>query len=133
MRAMSSSVCGRGLRHLDQGAVGEHDIGRHALRLGQGAAFGLQRGQQRCVLVVDLGADDGRGAAGADQVTAQRDGHFAAQDRVGRFGDAQAAVAFGIGADQVVAQHLAQDRLPLGLGRVAPDAEGRQVVVAALA
>jgi hypothetical protein len=40
-----------GLGHLDQRAVGEDDVGRHARGLGQRAALGLQRRQKRRVLL----------------------------------------------------------------------------------
>ncbi len=121
-----------GLGHLDQGAVGKDHIGRHARRLGQRPALGLKRRKQRRVLFIDRGADDHGRPGTTDQITAQRDTLFPAQHGMGGGGNGQPAMALGVGADQVAAQHLANDRLPLRLRQVATDTKCRQPIMAAL-
>ena len=62
-------------RHLDQGAVGEDDVGGHAGGVGERAAVGLQRGEQALVLLGHLGAAaarSGRRGGAADGVGAER-------------------------------------------------------------
>ena len=56
---------------------------------------------------------------------------LAAEERARGLGQAEGAVAGGIGADEVEAHELAEDRLPFGLGAGLADAEGRQALVAA--
>ena len=118
--------------HLDQGAVVEDDIGGNRGRLGQGAALGLERRQQRRVLVRHQRLDRRSAGGGFRQhVLAQPDLGLAAQDRPRGLGHAQGAMAFGIGAHQVMAHHLPEHRLPLAAVIFGADAKGRQFVMAA--
>ena len=118
--------------HFDQGLVVENDIGGAAELFREGASFGLERGQKRRVFLGYHLFDLGAGFRGFDSVAAQINRRFVAQNRAGFWCHAQRAVAFGVGAHQVVAHYLPENRLPLDAGVFFADAKGWQLVVAAL-
>ena len=116
--------------HLDQCAVGKHHIGRCLHRLGQFTALCLERGKQRLVLFGNQREGGGTGRGCLDGVAAQLDLLFVAQDRAGGLCHAQGTVARGVGADQVIAHHLAEYGLPFALAQIRPHAKGGQAIMA---
>ena len=121
-------------RHLDQRAVGEDHVGRHAAGVGERPALGLECGEQPLVLGRDQRRWRGahrRACRATDAVGAELERRLAAEQRPRLLGQAQRAVAGGVGTDEVEAHQLAEDRLPFGLRPIGADAEGRQAVVAA--
>ena len=122
-------------RHLDERAVGEDDVGRHPGLVGERPAAGLERGEKPLVL---LGHQRHRRSAGralglAQAVGAEFERRLAAQERARGLGQHQRAVALGVGAEEVEAHELAEDRLPFPFRARRAHAEGRQPFVAAAA
>ena len=113
-----------------QRSIVENHIGWHLRCLSQLAPFGLERRQQRFILLSHR--PDRRAAffgGGFDRVVAQLNLPLAPQDWPRGLRHHQGAHPGGVRADQVAAHHLPEDRLPLGFGILRSDPESWQIFV----
>src|SRR5271166_783358 len=123
-------AAGLGLRHFDQRPVRKNDISRLLLRRGDRAPQGFERGEK---LGVRIASPEGRASRPArfraDDIFAQREGRFAAQNPASFVRNDESVAVVLVSSDQPRRLQLAQDAAPVGGRPVLADAERLQLVV----
>ena len=119
--------------HVEEGLVGEHDIGRHPLLLGELRPAAPQRFEQRRVVRQAFGERGGVGGGARaffprgrlERVLAQRDFFRALEHAPAGIGDRPGAIAGVVERDDAGGIELAEDRAPFLPLVFLADAEGR--------